>query len=142
MTERKALSLRQPWAWLVVEGIKPVENRVWTTKYRGPFYVHAAKGMTRQEYADCAGFCAARTEGELPPFDELYRGGIVGVATLINVLPPPRGNALSGAKKWQMDGQYGFQVTDPRRLPFTPCRGALGFWSVPESVVRELEGAK
>jgi hypothetical protein len=30
-----ALSVRQPWAWLIVNGYKDVENRSWTTHYRG-----------------------------------------------------------------------------------------------------------
>ena len=31
----KALSVRQPWAWAIVEGLKPVENRKRRTTYRG-----------------------------------------------------------------------------------------------------------
>lgn len=37
-----ALSVRQPWASLIVAGIKRVENRTWTTDYRGPLLVHAS----------------------------------------------------------------------------------------------------
>lgn len=36
----KALSIQQPWAWLIVNGYKDVENRDWNTKFRGRFYVH------------------------------------------------------------------------------------------------------
>ena len=39
----KAISIRQPWAQLVIEGIKDIENRNWFTKYRGKLYIHAAK---------------------------------------------------------------------------------------------------
>ncbi|MNQ62267.1 ASCH domain protein [compost metagenome] len=46
----KALSIRQPWAWLIIHGGKDVENRSWHTKHRGRFLVHAAKGMTKHEY--------------------------------------------------------------------------------------------
>ena len=45
----KALSIRQPWAWLIVHGRKDIENRSWRTKFRGRFLVHAAQGMTRRE---------------------------------------------------------------------------------------------
>ena len=38
----KALSVRQPWAWCIVSGFKSVENRTWTTKYRGPILIHAS----------------------------------------------------------------------------------------------------
>ncbi len=39
----KALSLRQPYAELVVIGKKSIELRTWSTKYRGEFLIHAAK---------------------------------------------------------------------------------------------------
>jgi hypothetical protein len=45
-----ALSIRQPWAWLILHAGKDIENRDWPTKYRGPFLIHASKGMTRDEY--------------------------------------------------------------------------------------------
>jgi hypothetical protein len=50
----KALSIRQPWAWLIVKGYKDIENRTWATKLRGRVFVHASKGMTRAEYEDAA----------------------------------------------------------------------------------------
>lgn len=39
----KAISLHQPWASLVAMGIKGVETRSWTTRYRGPLAIHASK---------------------------------------------------------------------------------------------------
>jgi ASCH domain len=38
----RVLSIQQPWAWAIVEGHKRVENRTWTTPYRGPVLIHAA----------------------------------------------------------------------------------------------------
>lgn len=37
----KTLSVRQPWANLIVHGIKDVENRTWKTNSRGRIYIHA-----------------------------------------------------------------------------------------------------
>jgi hypothetical protein len=45
----KALSIRQPWAWLILNAGKDIENRDWLTRFRGPFLIHASKGMTRAE---------------------------------------------------------------------------------------------
>lgn len=45
-----ALSIRQPWAWLIIHGGKDIENRTWPTRFRGRVAVHAGKGMTRDEY--------------------------------------------------------------------------------------------
>ena len=38
----KILSIRQPWAALIVHGFKETENRTWSTSYRGPVLIHAA----------------------------------------------------------------------------------------------------
>lgn len=34
----KALSIRQPWAWLILHAGKDIENRVWQTRFRGELY--------------------------------------------------------------------------------------------------------
>jgi activating signal cointegrator 1 len=41
----KALSVRQPWASLIVCGLKTVEIRRWSTTYRGRLYIHASKSQ-------------------------------------------------------------------------------------------------
>lgn len=38
----KAISIKQPWASLIVHGIKDIENRTWATKYRGKVLIHAS----------------------------------------------------------------------------------------------------
>ncbi len=39
----KALSIRQPWANLIVSGEKTIETRVWATPYRGPLLLLSSK---------------------------------------------------------------------------------------------------
>lgn len=46
----KALTIRQPWASLIAAGVKTIETRSWSTKYRGPLAIHAGK----HEPAVCA----------------------------------------------------------------------------------------
>lgn len=121
MNESTTLSIRQPWAWLIVNGFKDVENRTWMTKFRGPVLIHAAKGMTGDEYDSCQSFChAINTELDLPIFDDLQRGGIVGTATITDCV------RLSGSK-W-FTGPWGFVIYNSKPVPFVPCRGALGFF--------------
>lgn len=50
----KALTLTQPWASMVAIGAKRIETRSWSTRYRGPLAIHAAKGFPRfaQEFAN------------------------------------------------------------------------------------------
>lgn len=121
----KALSIRQPWAWCILHG-KPVENRKWWTSYRGPLLIHAAKGMTRDEYEDCRGF-AARLGLTVPPMADLPRGGIVGQAKLVDC-------ASRHASPWFF-GPNGLVLADVEPLPFIPFKGALGLFDVPEGVV-------
>ena len=45
-----ALSIRQPWASLILKAGKDIENRDWPTKFRGRILIHAAKGCTRDEW--------------------------------------------------------------------------------------------
>lgn len=115
------LSIRQPWVWLILAGVKPVENRVWATKFRGPILLHAAKGMTRAEY-DEAQEMAWGIQGDLtfPWPDELPRGGIVGMATIVDCVPEHR-------SPW-FGGPYGFVLEDVQALPFVPTRGRLGLF--------------
>ncbi len=40
----KVLTIKQPYASLIAEGIKEYEFRTWKTNYRGEFLVHAGKG--------------------------------------------------------------------------------------------------
>jgi hypothetical protein len=71
----RALSLKQPWAALLVAGRKTVEVRRWSTSYRGRLLIHAARiPDTRRE--------AWRHVS--PDLDELARleGGIIGIGTL------------------------------------------------------------
>lgn len=130
----KALSLTQPWAWLVCHGGKDIENRVWNTKLRGRFLIHASKRMTDDDWMsayyfakDVGGLALANS---IPGYDAMVRGGIVGVAELVDVVPPTATPELP----WHMSGQYGFVLRNVRPLPFQACSGALGFWRAPEGV--------
>jgi hypothetical protein len=121
----KALSIRQPWAWLIVHGPKDIENRTGRTKYRGPLLIHASAGMTRCEYYHVAGCIELLSGGhsvDLPPMEELQRGGIVGSAEITACV------SLSFSP-WFM-GPNGFVLANRKPLPFAPLKGKLGFFEV------------
>ena len=118
----KALSVRQPWAWLIINAGKDVENRTWHTKIRGRFLVHAAQGVTRQEYADAAAFADLECGVKIPPFNELQRGGIIGSVELVDSVD-------TSDSPWYM-GQKAFVLRDPQPLAFVPIKGRLQFFEV------------
>jgi hypothetical protein len=130
----KALSLTQPWAWIVLHGGKHIENRTWDTKFRGRFLIHASKGMTLEQYDDallaCVALGAPSVAERVPHPKKLERGGIVGMATLSHIHTPCRlpEEPSRCQHAWHMAGQYGFALVDVQQLPFLACKGALGFW--------------
>ena len=118
----KALSIRQPWAWLIAHGIKPVENRSWRTAVRGDILIHAGQQFDQQGLDGVlAIFGDLRTR--LPQQYDL--GGIVGMATLVDCVD-------SHPSAW-FTGPHGLVLHNPRPLPFRPWRGELGFFDVPDS---------
>lgn len=137
----KALSIRQPWAWLILHAGKDIENRDWSSRY--PTYlkaccmardgerilIHAAKGMTRAEYEyalDATHWVSQITPLPaglvMPLFGDLPRGGIVGSARIARVVNRHE-------SPWFF-GPIGLVLTDVRSEPFRPCQGALGFFDV------------
>lgn len=118
-----ALSIRQPWAWLIVNGHKPVENRTWICGYRGPLLIHASKTDTEEDYLaaeDIIRECGLAIR--LPHPLELQRGGIVGQARLT-------GCVQRHESPWFF-GPHGFVLEDAQPLPFRACRGKLGIFTV------------
>lgn len=135
-----ALSIRQPWASLILKAGKDIENRSWPTRVRGRILIHAAKGMTRDEHEDAILFAIdairadpknvgankRRTLRELGfAFEDLPRGGIIGSVELVDCVR----DSLS---PWFM-GPCGFVLRNPSILPFQPLRGKLGLFEVPEA---------
>lgn len=126
----KALSIRQPWAWLILNAGKDIENRDWHTHVRGRVLVHAAKGMTRSEREDAYDTARHINPYILLPELPVQRGGIVGSVEIVDCVQ-------ESESPWFF-GSYGFVLRDPKPLPFIPWKGQLGFFDVPDSVINDL----
>ena len=130
-----ALSIRQPWAWMILHGGKDIENRSWPTAVRGRVLVHAGKGMTHEEWGGAWEFAFGSGAGAKAVESGVTRktvelGGIVGSIEIVDCVK--RSNSC-----WFV-GDYGFVLRDPQALPFAPFKGALGFFDVPNSALVEL----
>ena len=120
----KALSINQPWAWLIVNGHKGVENRSWNTKYRGEFLIHAGKKIDYDAYE-----FLEDTDINPPSPADLPTGGIVGKARLINTVHiKDKHLVTSGDKPWFF-GEYGFILDEATPCDLKVCKGALGFFT-------------
>ena len=124
----RALSILQPWAFLIVHGGKDVENRRWRTDVRGRFLVHAGKKWGPEQREDVAYVRRHFPNIELP--DQFDLGGIVGAATL-------RDCVEQFDSPW-FAGPYGFVLQDQRPCEFVPYRGELGWFDVPRSAIAHL----
>ena len=110
----KALSIMQPWAYLIVQGFKDIENRTWRTGFRGPVLIHAGKKFDGKDDAN---------DWDWPHIErpeDFDMGGIVGEAEIVDCV-------TRSASRW-FEGPYGFLIRNARPLPFRPCRGMLGFF--------------
>lgn len=110
-----ALSIQQPWAWLIVNGHKSIENRTWDTGMRGRVGIHTGKKLDRDGLD-----WVRRTFPHIALPTSFDLGGIVGRAELTGVV-------TASNDPWFF-GPFGFQFANAQPLPFMPCRGALGFF--------------
>lgn len=131
----KAITLTQPWATLVAIGVKQTETRSWSTKYRGPLAIHAAKGWTRAVvsfamHPPCRGVLA---DAGYTLFSQLPRGEIIATCTFVDCIPTERfkvNDFLDSAFGDFTTGRFAWVLSDVRKLDTPiPARGSLGLWN-------------
>ena len=118
----RCLSVRQPWAELIIRGEKDVENRSWATKYRGALLVHASGRVDRE---------AMRAH----PLETLPTGALVGVVDVVGCTKEVR-------SEWHIAGMHGWYLERPRRfVKPIPLRGALGLFCLPADALPSVAEA-
>jgi hypothetical protein len=122
----KILSIRQPWASLIVSGAKDVENRSWCTHNRGLVLIHAS-----QRPDDVTADEIERLFGERLPSD-LPLGGIVGMTEIIDCV-------RDHPSKWAAADSWHFVLANSRPLPFVRWKGALSLREAPRNLLDRLE---
>ena len=50
----KVLSIKEPFATLIKDGVKIYETRSWKTNYRGEIYIHASLSLSKSERVESA----------------------------------------------------------------------------------------
>ena len=118
----KALSLKQPWAELILQGKKTIELRRWNTNFRGEFYVHASGNIDEEQMGKYN-------------LKDLPRQALVGIATLVDVknykdegeFLKDKNKHLALDIKW---GKHGFILTNVQRINPIKFKGSLNFFEV------------
>lgn len=108
----KALSIKDPWAYLIAIGEKDVENRTWRTNFRGRIYIHVSAKTDKN--------CSVNSDGL--PFNRTL-SAIIGEVTIIDCIK----NSLS---IWAEDGCYHWVLKDAilYDTPILNIKGKLGVW--------------
>lgn len=150
----KALSLRQPWAWLVAAGYKTIETRTWSSKYRGPLLIHASGKWDIVAQGD---FITLKRN--VPPdiqraLINAYTTGVLHVVGHIIALVDMQG-CVNLTEVWEdedirgqtlcyfpiplNESRYGFKLELKHRFDQPiPCRGALRLWTLPPKVTEAV----
>ena len=113
----RALTIRQPWAELIVRGEKDVENRSWRTRHRGPLLIHAGASVNRASF-----------EKHGVP-DDVERGAVIGVVEVVEC-------TQERSSDWHELGSWGWYLTRAKRFrkPI-PLKGRRGLFEVPDRKV-------
>lgn len=124
----KILTLWQPWATLIALGVKTHETRSWSTPYRGPLAIHAAKRPMDKMGKDLV----RELVGGRHIYSMTY-GAIVATAELVAVLPSEEAAPGSIDRRCGdfTPGRFAWRLEDVRQC-FVACKGSQGLRDVPE----------
>ena len=119
----KALTIKQPWAELIMAGLKDVENRSRRTNFRGRFAVHAGRRRADFEDLDLDGMPKKFRK----PIEQAWErhanpGRVLGTVELVDCIQ-------TSASHWAIEGYWHWLLADPR--PYTrpiAAKGQLGLW--------------
>jgi len=138
----RALSVRQPWAWAIARGYKPILNRSCATGYRGPLAIYAS---LRVDPGSVEGHdlreAVSATWDAADPVTAI--GGIIAVVSLEGVCSavaagdPASGRCACG--EWATAGAYHWQLAHPRPLRWPVLAlGRSGLWELAPEVADGL----
>lgn len=141
----KALTIKQPWAWTIVNGTKRVENRTWKPPFNIIGQRIAIHSSARIEKDELLAYGELGT-GVSPHYDTLPKGCIVGTAIIKGyVVVNGTGGVemqTKGAQGYNprkdpwFFGPVGWLLDDVRKVSPLPSKGALGLWDVPAELVK------
>lgn len=120
----KALSIKQPWAFLISTGQKTIELRSWQTSYRGELLICASASEKNAWVVD----------GDLEyllPF-----GVMICVVDLVDVRPATQNDELLAfAEGEKLDGLYAWVLENPRDVMLEKVIGRLRLFDVPDNKI-------
>ena len=119
----KALSIRQPWAWLILHGWKDIENRNWGTRFKGRVYVHAGKRFDYEGLRWLATWLAPEIFKAIGPLCISEQIGIVGEIDIVDWVAKSESPWFTGPLAYVLANPMAY--SEP-----IPYRGRLGLFKV------------
>ena len=146
----KTITIKQPWASLIIDGIKDIENRTWPTKFRGRVLVHSAESPAKglpSEFLNGIQYAQVFTKNKLDSLNGL-NGYILGSVDIVDcVINHPSIWAEKTKEIKDVDGNvvhefkiYNWVLANPIKfLEPIPAKGKLSFWDfdLPEECLEE-----
>jgi hypothetical protein len=117
------LSVRQPWAWLLVTGLKDIENRDYLLHHRGRLGIHASRSVDDFR-SDCF-WIKEEFKVVVPARDQLTFGAVIGSVEVVDCVD-------DHASRW-FEGPHGLVCVDARVYEFpVEATGRLGLFTLPD----------
>ncbi len=113
----RTLSIRQPWAWLILNAGKDIENRTWVCHIRSRIQVHTGISFDGLGY-DTVRFQFPEIDMPDPLCFDL--GGIVGTVDIVDCVE-------DHDSRW-FCGPYGFVLANPEPCEFRAFKGTQRFF--------------
>lgn len=132
----KAISLWQPWATLMALGLKKIETRHWSTRYRGPLLIHAAKKIVPDPNWHV--FYAIEKAGLR--ILELPRGCLLCKLDLMDCKRIELDDRFESPELFYGDftpGRYIWITENVTAFDPIPYRGSQGFFEVPNKIANQ-----
>lgn len=128
----KAITIKQPFASLIIEGYKEYEFRTWRTKFRGDILIHAGKGVDKK--------AMEKYKHLVSDFPSGCMLGIVSITDCIKIDDEARemlkdnivyDNVVNN-KDWE---GFGFKIENIRKVENTPANGKLSLWDFDGEII-------
>ncbi len=135
MKINNAISIRQPWLWLIMNGYKDVEIRMWKPKTLDDEFIalHASKTFDQESYE------YLRDEVKIRKIPDEFPnlGKLIGIAKIDGVIPFTDKNDFYlyrwrhlNDPGWWKSKCYGWVLSDVREIEHVEWKGKLGLFYV------------
>ena len=133
----KVITIKQPWATLIMQGLKKYEFRTWKTKYRGDLLIHAGLSLDKKGYERVKKYIT----------DDIQYGVILGKVTITDCIlrTPKLDDNLYKInsdiyRKSKSDKEYAWELSNVEKFNDNiKVKGKLGLWNLEEKMKHEMK---